>query len=264
MSDSKISPSHRAPRSATRIPQLLRLLAEAPDGATLSDLSRSNGTPKSSLLALLRALTQTGFVRRQDGHYAIGPESMKLAAAIIAQRKFPDIAIPVVDALAHATGESVFLAELADDAPEAVYTYRAESASALRFIAEVGSREPLYSTAVGRVLLAFQPKAWQEKYLRGTKLVARTPKTIRSKRELRRIVEQVRRRRQATSFEETIEGVAGIAAPVFDRMGLLIAGLVIGAPASRARSRVQALEKQVSDAAAEISGLMGYVAPRPK
>lgn len=255
----KVSPPHRAPRSAIRIPQLLRLLADLPAGATLSDLSKSNGTPKSSLLALLRALTETGFVQHCDGRYAIGPESMKLASTIVAQRKFPDIAIPVVSALAHASGESAFLAQLADDAPEAVYTYRADSASALRFIAEVGSREPLYSSAVGRVLLAFQPKAWQESYLRTVKLVARTPRTIRSKRQLRHIVEEVRRDRRATSFDETIEGVAGIAAPIFDKTGTLLAGLVIGAPATRARSRVQILEKQICDAAAEISILMGHV-----
>jgi DNA-binding IclR family transcriptional regulator len=264
MSDSKVLSPHRAPRSATRIPQLLRLLADLPAGATLSDLSKSNRTPKSSLLALLRALTQSGFVQRRDGHYAIGPESIKLASAIVAQRKFPDIAIPIVTALANASGESAFLAQLADDVPEAAYIYRADSASALRFIAEIGSREPLYSSAVGRVLLAFQPKAWQETYLRSATLAARTSKTVKSKRELRRIIERVRRDRRATSFEETIEGVAGIAAPVFDKAGNLLAGLVIGAPASRARSRVQLLEKQVSDAAAEISSLMGHVGPAIK
>jgi len=248
---------HRAPRSATRIPQVLRLLADAPDGATLSTLSKSNGTPKSSLLALLRALTQTGFVQRRDGRYAIGPESIKLASAIVAQRRFPDIAIPVVDALATASGESAFLAQLADDAPEAVYIYRADSASALRFIAEVGAREPLYSSAVGRVLLAFQPKPWRETYLRAARLTPRTPKTVGSKRALRGIVEQVRRARLAVSFEETIEGVAGIASPVFDKAGNPLAGLVIGAPVSRARPRLKLLEHLVRDAAAEISGLMG-------
>jgi DNA-binding IclR family transcriptional regulator len=254
---------HRAPRSATRIPQVLRLLADAPGGATLSALSKSNGTPKSSLLALLRALTETGFVQRRDGRYAIGPESIKLASAIVAQRPFPDVAISVVDTLATASGESAFLAQLAEDAPEAVYIYRADSASALRFIAEVGAREPLYSSAVGRVLLAFQPKAWRDTYLRAVRLTPRTPKTVRGKRALRGIVEQVRRTRLAVSLEETIEGVAGVAAPVFDKAGDLLAGLVIGAPVSRARSRIKTLERLVGDAAAEISGLMGHSQRRP-
>ena len=132
----------RAPRSAARIPQLLRLLAELPDGETLSYLSKSTATPKSSLLALLRALTHSGFLQRHDERYAIGPEAVKLASAIVAKRKFPEIAIPIVDALANNTGESAFLARLADDVPEAVYIYRADSTSALRFSAEVGSCIP--------------------------------------------------------------------------------------------------------------------------
>src|SRR5208282_5908125 len=248
--NSSLRPTSRQPppRAATRIPKLLCLLAGLPEGATLSRLSATSGTPKSSLHALLRALTESGFVLCRDGRYAIGPEAGKLASAIVAQRTFPDIAIPIVDALADVTGESALLAELALDAPAAVYIYKAESKSALRFIAEVGSREPLYASAVGRVLLAFQPKAWRERYIASTRLIPLTPKTAKSKADLRGIVEVVRRERRAVSFEETIEGVAGIAAPVFDKTGNLLAGLVVGAPVARARPRIEALEMHVSAA----------------
>jgi DNA-binding IclR family transcriptional regulator len=246
------------PRSATRIPKLLCLLAGQPAGATLSQLSERSGTPKSSLLALLRALTQSAFLQYRDGRYAIGPEAVKLASAIVSQRKFPDIAIPIVDALAMTTGESALLAQLDADAPEAVYIYKAESRNALRFIVEIGSREPLYSSGVGRVLLAFQPREWRASYLRRIKLVPLTPKTIKSKRELGRVLDSVRRHRLATSYEETIEGVVGIAAPVFDKNGDALAGLVIGVPMSRAVARIGVLERQVSEAASEISRLMGY------
>jgi DNA-binding IclR family transcriptional regulator len=238
----------------------LQLLAELPDGETLSYLSKCSGTPKSSLLALLRALTRSGFLEHSDGRYAIGPESQKLASAIVAKRRFPNIAIPIVDALANQTGESAFLARLADDAPEAVYLYRADSASALRFTVEIGSREPLYSTAVGRVLLAFQPAPWRERYISRVKLAARTPKTVKSKHRLRHLVAETRRRCCTTSIEEEIEGVACIAAPILEKGGDLVASLVIGAPAVRATPRIVALEKQVRDAASEISSLMGYTA----
>lgn len=252
-------PQHQpSPRSAVRIPHILRLLADRPAGATLADLSAWSGTPKSSLLALLRALTAGGYLGHRGGRYAIGPEALKLASSIVAQRKFPDIAVGIVDALANATGESALLAELATDAPAAVYIYKAESRNALRFIAALGAREPLYSSAVGRVLLAFQPRDWQEEYLGTTKLAPLTPKTIKSKRELKRILERVRRERRATSLEETIDGVVGIAAPVFDRTGALLAGLVIGMPVARALARLPALEVLVSESAAEISRLMGF------
>lgn len=251
----------RAPRSADRIPRLLQLLAEMPDGETLAYLSRRSGTPKSSLLSLLRALTRSGFLQHSEGRYAIGPESLRLAFTIMAKRRFPSIAAPIVDALANETGESAFLARLADDAPEAVYVYRADSASALRFTVEVGSREPLYSTAVGRVLLAFQPQPWRERYISRVGLAARTAKTVKSRRVLRRLVAEARRGYCATSLSEEIEGVAGIAAPILETGGNLVAALVIGAPAVRATSKLSMLQKQVRNAAAEISSLMGYVGP---
>jgi DNA-binding IclR family transcriptional regulator len=249
----------RTPRSAARIPRLLQLLADLPDGETLAYLSKASGTPKSSLLSLLRALTRSGFLQHGEGRYAIGPQALKLASAIVAKRRFPNIAAPIVDALANETGESAFLARVADDdAPEVVYVYRADSASALRFTVEVGSREPLYSTAAGRVLLAFQPAPWRERYIDRVKLAARTAKTIRSKRALRRLVAEARRRSCATSLSEEIEGVAGIAAPVLEKGGNLVAALVIGAPAIRAIPRIATLEEQVCAAAAELSSLMGY------
>jgi len=262
ISDSREPRRYPSPRSAARIPHILRLLADLPAGATLADLSAWSATPKSSLLALLRALTASGYLCRRGGRYAIGPEAVKLASSIVAQRKFPDIAVGIVDALAHATGESALLAELAADAPAAVYIYKAESRNALRFIAALGAREPLYPSAVGRVLLAFQPRDWQEDYLSTTKLAPLTSKTIKSKRELKRMLERVRRERRATSLEETIDGVVGIAAPIFDRTGALLAGLVLGMPLARALARLPALEAQVSEAAAEISRLMGFAGGR--
>lgn len=248
----------KPPRSATRIPRLLCLLAEMPDGATLSELSEASATPKSSLLALLRALTQSGFLQLRGSRYAIGPESVKLASSIVSHRRFPDVAMPVVDALSDATGESALLAQLASDTPAAVYVYVAHSKNALRFIADVGSREQLYASSVGRVLLAFQPKEWREDYLRRAVLEPITDRTVRTKGDLRRIVDAVRRERVATSLEETIEGVAGIASPIFDKAGNVLAGLVIGAPVTRVQARVPLIERMVKDAAEEISRLMGY------
>jgi DNA-binding IclR family transcriptional regulator len=247
-----------SPRSAMRIPQLLSLLAGEPEGATLSQISARTLTPKSSLLALLRGLLQSGFLQSREGRYVIGPEAVKLAAAILAQHKFPDAVRPVVDALALATGESALLARLDPDAGAAVYIHKAESRNALRFIAEVGSREPLYSSAVGRVLLAFQPREWREAYLRRTKLVPLTPKTETRRRELARLVDAARSDRLAVSHEETIEGVTGIAAPVFDSAGEVLAGIVIGAPTLRALSHLRELQQNVCDAARKISQLMGY------
>jgi DNA-binding IclR family transcriptional regulator len=253
-----------APRSATRITNILSLLANRRDGVTLAQLSQLSGTPKSSLLALLRALTANRFLQWNGERYAIGPEAFRLASMIMAQRSFPDIAVPIVEALAERTGESAFLAELDIDAGLAVYIYKAESRNALRFIAEVGAREPLYSSAVGRVLLAFQPAEWQERYLRHVKLGSLTPKTIRRKGDLRNVLEAVRRHHLATSFEETLDGVAGIAGPILNKTGDVLAGLVIGVPALRAISRIEVLERQVTEAAAKISRLMGYTGAWPK
>lgn len=224
---------------------------------TLTELSDAARIPKSSALALARTLADSGFLSVLNGTYLIGPEAMKLASSIAARRRFPDIATPAVRALAEATGESALLAELASDAPEAVYVHKAESENPLRFIVQIGTREPLYSSAVGRALLAFKPRPWIDAYLRDVALVPLTPSTVTSKKALREILGKVRRDGVAVSMEETIEGVAGIASPIFDERHEVVASLVVGAPVSRVAGRIDPIAARVLDAARTISGLMG-------
>jgi DNA-binding IclR family transcriptional regulator len=87
---------------------------------------------------------------------------------------------------------------------------------------------------------------------------ARVLDPLASKRELERLLASARRERMAISHEETIEGATGIAAPVLDKAGDILAGLVIGVPTSRTLSRMEKLQHRVGAAAVEISRLMGY------
>lgn len=252
-------PSTPTPRAATRVLNVLQALAAEPGGMTLTEMSDAARIPKSSALALARTLADGGFLSALNGIYLIGPETMKLAATIAARRRFPELAAPTVRALAEATGESALLAELAADAPEAVYIHKAESENPLRFIVQIGTREPLYSSAVGRTLLAFKPQPWIEAYLRDTALLPLTASTVTSKKALREMLGKIRGEGVAVSIEETIEGVAGIAAPIFDERHEVVAGLVVGAPVSRVADRIGPIAERVIDAARTISILMGDV-----
>ncbi|WP_244314870.1 IclR family transcriptional regulator [Paraburkholderia unamae] len=165
------------PRATTRIAQVLRILADHPQGATLTGLAELSATPKTSLLALLRALTHAHYLAHNGGKYALGVEAFKLGAAIVAQRRFPEIARPVMERLALEAGETILIGQLASDRPSMVYVMSAESRSAIRFIAGIGERRELFSSSGGRVLLAAMSEAQQAEYLRTADLRAHTPAT---------------------------------------------------------------------------------------
>jgi DNA-binding IclR family transcriptional regulator len=239
----------------------LRYVAEQPNGATLAQLSAALAAPKTSLFSLLKTLADNGYLLQEDGKYHLGNAAFGLGSAIVARRRFPEVALPIIRSLAREAGETTFLSELLTDEPAAVYIARAESSNPIRFMASIGEKRPLYSSSGGRVLLAYQPAEWQEQYLRRVKLVAHTPKTVVNKAELRKMLRHIRETGLARTHDDVHEGVSAFAAPVFGRTGDVIAALALAAPTSRANERQDLFARLVMQAAADISAVMGFVRP---
>lgn len=166
--------------------------------------------------------------------------------------------MPIMRALAEESGEAIFISELVPGEPVAVYIARAESNNPIRFMASIGERRPLYSSSGGRVLLAYQPQKWQDDYLKSTKLVAHTPRTVTDKAELRRILKSIRETGLSRTHEDVHEGVSAFAAPIFDRSEKVIAALALASPTSRAVDKAETFGALVKKAAGVISDVMGY------
>src|ERR1700730_11660168 len=222
------------PRALGRALEVLEALARRRDGATLSALSQRLGSPKSSLLYLLRPMTRLGYlVRSPDGRYRLAPAAFTLAMAALSNRELPELARPFLEDLAARSGETALLATMAGDAPAAVYIDKVESQNPIRYGARIGERRPLYCSAIGKLLLAYLEPARRQEYLRTTRLKAFTPQTPVPRGALRGVRDEIRSPGLSVSVDEIAEGAAGIAAPIFDRHGVVMAGLVLRAPSQR-------------------------------
>lgn len=242
---------------------VLRILAAESTGLSLTQLSLVTGTPKTSLLALLRGLTDCGYIAQRDAIYVLGQEAYALASSISARMTLPRVARPILEKLAQDSGETVLVAELTQDQKQAVYIDKLEGTRAVRFIANVGEMRPLYASAGGRVLLAFQSPEFQADYLASTPLRPLNRKRRISRSELRRTLDEVRARRLAVTKEDVTEGVAGFAAPIFGPHGRLMVALIVGAPIDRGLRDASFLENLVMTAAVEISRAFGAPAAAP-
>lgn len=242
---------------------ILDYVSTAPDGQSLAALSAHMRSPKSSVLSLLRGLVGAGYLVHEDGVYRLGAESYRVASAIVAARRFPDFARPVLQRLAEETGETTILGVLAPDEDAVVYVDKIETRTALRFAATIGDRRPLYCTSTGRILLAFQPAAAIERYLARARLAKLTPLTITDKRSLRAVLARVREEGLASIIGEATEGSYGIAAPVRDGSGAVIASIVLAGPIARITAKMPGIAERVRKAGAELSRTMGHVEPAP-
>ncbi|ETR79084.1 hypothetical protein X566_11920 [Afipia sp. P52-10] len=248
------------PRSPVRVMQIVELLAESPQGLTLTQLSERLGIPKTSLFSHLRVMTASGHVALQDGtKYGLGPASIRLGAVIAATSSVLAAARPLLDELVRQTGETALLAMLDAEHHQAVYIDRAEGTRPVRYTPTIGARRPLYCTAFGRALLAFQNNdGYIAPYLASDSIVEITANTITAPDALMTALADVRNSRVAATQEEHTLDAGAIGAPVFDRQGNVQYAIGIALPASRLggeqRSRLTEL---VLDAARRLSWTLG-------
>ncbi len=242
------------PRSLTRLLGLFDVLARTKDGMTLAELNQALQSPKSSLLNLLRPLVVDGYLACDNGRYRLGPSVFRLAANIMSVWNFSSTMRPYLEELAARSEESCYLGVLDMGGKVITYVDSIESPKAVRFSVPIGAARPLYSTAAGRVLLAYADAQWLEDYLRNIKLEAYTPYTISSRKALREELEKIRKTRISISMGENLQESGAIAAPIFGADGKNIAAIAIGAPVSRLEPRLAELRPIIADIAGRASG----------
>jgi DNA-binding IclR family transcriptional regulator len=245
-----------SPRAAARIVHVLRLLADLREGANLSKLCELTSTPKTSLLTLLRALTESGYVKNVQGTYTLGLEAFKLASAVVAHRRFPEVAQSTIEALAAASGETVLIAHFTQDRQHIVYIAKADSPKEVRFMVSVGDRRPLYSSSAGRLLLANMDRVEQDAYVK-TVRIDPASKLVTSKSMLKDLLAKVIESGLDTADLGSANDVYGIAAPILESSGEVLAALVVGGPNARMLADIQNITDLLVQSANEISELLG-------
>ena len=246
--------SPAGPRAISRVLKLLEVLAATPEGLSLSDLSVRLGVPKSTLLNSLRPLEKETFLYTEGTLYRLGPRAFRLAAEISSSWSLPSLMHGYLRQLAQIADETALLSIIDERARRFVHSDALESRNRVRYTMSLGSGGPLYASASGRVLLAFQPQNYQDTYLAQAELVPFTVKTMVDDGELRKTLERVRKEGYCVSVGEVeLEGAA-IFAPVFGPRRTIVAAIGVALPVSRLPGREDLLVRAVRQIAAEASG----------
>jgi len=231
----------------------LEYVARHPENTTLARISVALEAPKSSLLGLLRALCDYGYLTFVGGIYQLGPASFGLANSILPGFTISLIAKPVMRRLMEETGETILIAIFDRDAYEIVYVDSVESQNPIRYTVPVGTRRPLYCTSSGRIFLAYSDKAYIDGYLKNRRFEKRTPRTLTSAKEIRASLKAIRDQGFAYSVGEFSLEVVGAAAPIFEEGRTLSVVLSLAAPASRATGKIERFAELVAEGARTIS-----------
>ena len=235
---------------------VLELLSHSDRPLNLTQIAAELGMVKSGVHRLLQALTEMRYVLRHEetGAYAPSIKLWELGSAVLAKLDLRRHAQTQMDRLLNQTGESVHLSVL--DRGEAVYVHKVESMNAVRAYTQIGGRAPAYCVATGKAQLAYSGEAMLAQMAKH--LTAHTPHTIVDPSLFLREMKKIREQGYAVNRSEWREAVWGVAAPIMDARGSVIAALGVSGPAERLRKLdLKACAEQVIAAAMDVSHALG-------
>ncbi|MEU4288752.1 IclR family transcriptional regulator [Kribbella sp. NPDC026596] len=208
----------------------LQILVSLGEGErSLDQLATELGVHKTTVLRLLRTMEAERFVRRDEAHrYRLGSRLFALADVAREQHVVRDVAAPHLRQLNQKTGQTVHLA--AWENGEVVYIDKLDSVRSVRMYSQVGVPAALHCTAVGKVLLAAQPKRQREALLASMDYRAYTPNTITDADHLRDELAITSERGWAQDKAEHESFINCIGAPVKDHDGRIVGAVSVSVP----------------------------------
>lgn len=234
--------------------QVLDMMAATPGPTGPSELSRSLKFHKSTIHRVLKVLEDHHLVRRNSrGQYDLGFRLFDLGSRSIARFPLTQRAEPFLKRLMEDAGETAQLCVLQNTRMISVANAEAPWISRC-----VGHRNELHATAAGKVFLAFLPQAAQDDLIGQLTFTKYTPNTISSASALKAELVSIRRQGYSLNDQEGEEGIRGVAAPVVDGKGRIIASISIVGPTFRITTgRIPELVRAVRATANQLTAELG-------
>lgn len=234
--------------------------AETPEW-TLADLARHVDMPKPTVHHIMTTLLEGGWIDRhaESKKFRLGVRLWEKGSLAIRQMGLRDIARPHVEALVRECGETVRLGILDTVDPAwVIYIDRVEGRQTVRADNAATVRAPSYCVATGKAMLAFQPEIVNHVFARP--LRGYTENTLTKPADLDRDLALTRKRGYSLNRSEFHGEVVGVAAPIHNHEGRVVAAVGISAPAYRLGADViKHIAPVVVATAGEISRSAGFV-----
>jgi IclR family acetate operon transcriptional repressor len=189
--------------------------------------------PVSTAYRFVRTFRDKGLLEQDPvtRKYQLGLRLLSLEAPILRPLDVRRTGLPHMEVLAQHCQETVQLTLRRGF--QGVIIEVVESPEPLRVAPARGQSVPLHSGALAKAILAFLPKPEIDRYFASGPLQRFTPDTITDPTHLGRELARIRKRGYAVSRQEVVLGAGGVAAPIFDSTGQVIASIGVSAPLQR-------------------------------
>jgi DNA-binding IclR family transcriptional regulator len=237
-----------------RVVAILDLLGASDCSLSLAEICQRMDLHKSTAHRALMALERTGMIERAPSNrYRLGLKLYDMGSRAVEQIDLRARVHPHLRKLALRVGETVHLGVL--HKTRVVYIDKVEPINRRVCISSrTGTSNPVYSTSLGKAILAYLPAELLDSTVAGIVFNTFTSKTLTNKEELEDALARVRRRGYAVDDEEMEIGTRCVGAAILDGEGMPVAAVSVSGSASRLAAHcVPAIAQHVMNCAREIS-----------
>jgi IclR family transcriptional regulator, pca regulon regulatory protein len=206
---------------------VMNCFGEAHPRVTAAQMAELAGLTRTAARRYLLTLEHLGYVATDGKLFWLTPRVLRLSQAYIDSSRLARIAQPYLQRIAQGTGENAFLSVL--EGHQVVYIARHGSTSSrpqnIGYM--LGSLVPAQLTAAGILFLALRPAPNIETWLDTADLQTLTAFSMTDKTKLRECLRDIRLQGWAISEQQLELGFRGVAVPVRDSHGTLVAALSV-------------------------------------
>jgi DNA-binding IclR family transcriptional regulator len=241
--------------------EILVTLADRGGEETLGMLARATGMPAAKAHRYLASLIKAGFVERNLGKYALGPQALRVGLVALGRLDVVEIVTPALYELRDKIDGTVMLALWGENGPTIVRWI--ESMRPVTVNVRVGSVMPLIRSATGQVFCAFLSETMTRTLLTAELATAKKQNLdIRTLADAHAMFSAVRENGLGHTAGAVLSGVLGLAAPIFDHNGSLAAVIACLGPVGFFDDSLDgATARALRDTANDLSRRLGYCAP---
>lgn len=238
---------------------VINLLAKHKGRLSQTEIAQATGFNKSSTHRILSILIGQGLVEFDDvdRSYSTGPLLISWARAAWEKMDLGLVGDQDLRDLATKTQMNVALGVRVE---HTVTFIRTNIPHPYRLAVKAGGQSELHNTAAGKVLLAHMTKEERDAYFKVAELEKFTETTLTNRQDIEAVLEDIREQGLAVSDREEFYQVVGIAAPVFDHDGRILAAISLWIPLRIASlAQLEACAPILLAKTAEISARFGQL-----
>lgn len=246
-------------QAVERALNILELFSEQKVELNLAEISQLTGLHKSTLHSLLKTLQAQGYIEQTEANapYRLGVKLLERGYLVQRSRDFIAVARPYLEELSEKTGQTVHLGVL--DGKSGVYVDKVEGTRSIIVYSRIGRRMPIHTTAIGKVLLAFQSSAVIGRTLDGYEFESSTENTITRRDVYEAALAKVRSDGFAVDEQENVRGCRCAAVPIWGHDRKLVAAISISTVVENvSMDEFRSFIEQLKVIGARVSHELGY------